>query len=98
MVKNKRNTHTDLYDLCSCYEPLEMPPEGTFDTFKEPEPTLENTSFYATEEDGKLYFYCGKTKIEVIEHFADNGKALNTLVEDVITYTAHKDVKSSRLN
>ncbi len=54
MVKNKRNTHTDLYDLCSCYEPLEMPPEGTFDTFKEPEPTLENTSFYAIEEDGKL--------------------------------------------
>ena len=78
MVKNKRNTRTDLYDLCSCYEPIELPPEGTFDTFKEPEPTLENTSFYATEEDGKLYFYCGKTKIEVIEHFADNGKALNT--------------------
>ena len=71
MVKNKRNTRTDLYDLCSCYEPIEMPPEGTFDTFKEPEPTLENTSFYATEEDGKLYFYCGKTKIEVIEHCAN---------------------------
>ena len=53
---------------------------------------------YYCPEDGKLYFYCGKTKIEVIEHFADNGKALNTLVEDVITYTAHKDVKSSRMN
>ena len=98
MVENKRNTHTDLYVLYSCYEPIEMPPEGTFDTFKEPEPTLENTSFYATEEDGKLYFYCGKTKIEVIEHFADNGKTLNTLVEDTITYAVHKDAKSSRLN
>lgn len=98
MVKNKRNTRTDLYDLCSCYEPMETPSADFVDEDREPEPTLENTSFYATDEDGKLNFYCGKTKIEVIEHFADNGKALGTLVEDVITYTAHKDVKSSLLN
>ena len=85
MVKNKRNTRSDIYDLCSCYEPLEMLPEGTFDTLKELEPTLENTSFYALEEDSKFNFYCSKTKIEVNEHFADNGKAPGTLVEDVIT-------------
>ena len=93
MAKSKKNFYIDD-DLCSCYEPIEILPDGMFD----PEPTLENTSFYAIDEDGELYFYCGKTKIKVIEHFADNGKELSTLIEDVITYASNADAKSSRLN
>lgn len=98
MRRTKRATDIDLYDLCSCYEPSEIPPAELFDEFHEPEPTLENTSVYVTEEDGTQYFYCGKTKIKVTEHFADNGKELDTLIEDVVSYAAGKDAKSSRLN
>ena len=61
-----------------------------FDPDYEPEPTLENTSFYAIEEDGCLYYYCGNTCIKVHEHFADQGKTMNDLLENVILYAAKK--------
>lgn len=41
-----------------------------------------------TVEDGKQYFVCGKTYIEISEHFAQDGKPLGDLIEDVILYTA----------
>lgn len=55
-----------------------------------PEPTLENTSYYVKEPDGTLYFYCGNTKIKMTEHFAENGKSVGTLLEDVIQYSANR--------
>ncbi|MBE6665787.1 MAG: hypothetical protein E7603_06175 [Ruminococcaceae bacterium] len=54
----------------------------------EPEPTLENTSFYVTEPDGTRYFYCGNTRIKVTEYFAEKGKTVSELVEDVVRYAA----------
>ena len=39
-------------------------------------------------EDGKQYFVCGKNYIEISEHFAQDGKPLGDLIEDVILYTA----------
>ena len=53
-----------------------------------PNPMIENISYYKTAQDGKLYFCSGKTRIEVVEHFADHGKTLGVLLEDVITHAA----------
>ena len=61
-----------------------------FDRDDEQEPTLEDISFYAIEEDGCLYHYCGKTRIKVHEHFADRGKSVSDLIENVILHTAKK--------
>ena len=43
-------------DLCSCFEPIfDPPPEQVAAwNFSEPEPTLENTSFYVTDPDGSV--------------------------------------------
>ena len=61
-------------------------------------PMIENISYYKTTQDGKLYFCSGKTRIEVVEHFADHGKTLGVLVEDVITHAAGANTGNIRLN
>lgn len=47
-----------------------------------------------TGEDGKQYFVCGKNYIEISEHFAQNGKPLSDLIEDVILYTADQRISA----
>ena len=61
-----------------------------FDLENEIKPAIENTSFYAVEEDGCLYHYCGKTRIKIHEHFPDHGKSVSELIENVILHTAKK--------
>lgn len=53
-------------------------------------PTLENTFFYAEEEDGCLYYYCGNTRIKVHEHFAQRSKPMSVMLENLILYSARK--------
>ena len=53
-------------------------------------PTPENTSFYADEEDGCLYYYCGNTRIKVHEHFAQRSKPMSVMLENLILYSARK--------
>jgi len=83
-----------LIDIFGCHEPMEVPPKEQEDEWRrmrgeyEPEPTLENTSFYVTEPDGTRYFYCGNTRIKVTEYFAEKGKTVSELVEDVVRYAA----------
>ena len=72
----------DAIDLCSCYEPICEPPVNLLEEWQDseyagPEPTLENTSYYVKEPDGTLYF-------------AENGKSVGTLLEDVIQYSANR--------
>ena len=55
---------------------------------REPQPTLDNTAFYAVDEDGETYFYCDGSRLKVSEHFADTGKPVAALIENVINYTA----------
>ena len=43
---------------------------------------------YATDEDGETYFYCGNSRVKVSEHFADTGKPVDSLIENVIGYAA----------
>ncbi len=89
MNKNHANIY-DHIDLCSCYEPFFTPPASQLDEYgfiaSEPEPTLDNTSFYVTEPDGTEYFYCGNTRIKVSEHFADTGVTVNNLIENVVRF------------
>ena len=76
-------------DLCSCYEPcFEPPAEQLAEWNGEPEPNLENTSFYATDSDGTEYFYCGGTRIKISERFTSQGKEMEHLMEDVIQFAA----------
>lgn len=91
-------------DLEACFDPIFEPPIDFWEECKKRQeaylaeqeaiweekqkPTLENTSFYVTEPDGTTYFYCGNTRIKVSEHFADEGKPIDTLIEDVIQYAA----------
>ena len=80
----------DPIDLCSCFEPIFDPPpeqEAAW-AFPELEPTLENTSFYATDPDGTEDFYCGKTRIKISERFTFQGKEMERLVEDAIQFAA----------
>jgi hypothetical protein len=43
------------------------------------------------------YFVIGNTRIRVTEHFADDGKTIDSLIEDVIRYTAGS-VKNTEKN
>ena len=58
--------------------------------YEGPPITLENSSVYAIEEDGLLYFYCGNTRIQVTDHFAENGKTMGELMEDFILREANR--------
>ena len=76
------------------YDKDYCPPEELMEEWRKwwweqsPEPTIENKSFYARDEDDRLYFYCGGSRFEVSEHFADNGKTVKELLGDMIRYTA----------
>lgn len=99
-LAREERTLDEMIDICSfidifgCHEPMEVPPKEQEDEWRrlrgeyEPEPTLENTSFYVTEPDGTRYFYCGNTRIKVTEYFAEKGKTVSELVEDVVRYAA----------
>ena len=87
-------------DICDCYEPMFYPPKEQEDEWRrmrgeyEPEPTLENTSFYVTEPDGTKYFYCGNTRTKVKEFFAPNGKTMDALIEKLVRFAAGSTVSA----
>ena len=43
---------------------------------------------YRYSKDGQLYFVHGNCRIKVKEHFHANGKPLDTLLEDLIKFSA----------
>ena len=88
-------------DICSCYEPTENPPKEQDDEWRrmrgeyEPEPTLENTSFYVTEPDGTKYFYCGNTRTKVTEFFSPNGQTMDDLILNLVRFAAGSTVSAN---
>lgn len=93
------NSNYELDIWSSCFNPIFSPPpevikewDHQFDDWDEPEPTLENTSVYFTE-DGANYLIVGKTIIPVSEHFAETGKTVNEVIEDVIRYAVKSQKK-----
>ncbi|MEE0109428.1 MAG: hypothetical protein UEP57_00850 [Oscillospiraceae bacterium] len=87
-------------DICSCYEPIFYPPKEQEDEWRrmrgeyEPEPTLENTSFYVTEPDGTKYFYCGNTRTKVTEFFSPNGQTMEDLILNLVRFAAGQTVSA----
>ena len=87
-------------DIFSCYEPTENPPKEQDDEWRrmrgeyEPEPTLENTSFYVTEPDGTKYFYCGNTRTKVTEFFSPNGQTMDELILNLVRFAARNSVSA----
>ena len=94
------NSDYELDVWSSCFNPIFSPPPEVIkewnhqfdDDWDEPEPTLENTSVYFTE-DGANYLIVGKTIIPVSEHFAESGKTVNEVIEDVIRYVVKSQKK-----
>ena len=93
------NSNYELDIWSSCFNLIFNPPPEVikewnlqFDDWDEPEPTLENTSVYFTE-DGANYLIVGKTMIPITEHFADSGKTVRDVIENVIHYAAKKQKK-----
>ena len=95
----------EIIEACSFididyYEPTFYPPKEQEDEWRrmrgeyEPEPTLENTSFYVTEPDGTKYFYCGNTRTRVSEFFSPNGKTMDALIENVVRSAAGKTMSA----
>ena len=52
------------------------------------ENNTDNSGTMLTAADGTQYFVMGKVSIRVSEHFEENGKPLNSLLEDVIQHAA----------
>ena len=50
--------------------------------------TRINSGTLLTDKDGTQYFVMGKVRIKVSEHFAQDGKPLDSLLEDVIQHAA----------
>lgn len=48
----------------------------------------EEKGFLLTTQDGTQYYIMGKVRIKVSEHFAEKGKSIDTLLEDVIQHMA----------
>lgn len=48
----------------------------------------ERSGTLLTDKDGTQYFVMGKVRIKVSEHFAQDGKSLDSLLEDVIQHAA----------
>ena len=48
----------------------------------------KNSGTLLTKKDGTQYSVMGKVRIKVSEHFAQDGKPLDSLLEDVIQHAA----------
>ena len=88
-----------LIDLCRVFDP----PQSFLDYCKKYWEDYYNAImsakpavpiFYAEDETGVLYFYHGKTRIRVREHFAGTGRSYGAIVEDAIRFSAKNDGKS----
>ncbi len=45
---------------------------------------------YRYSKSGELYFVHGNSQIKVTEHFPNNGKTMDTLLEDLILFSANQ--------
>ena len=105
-IAREERTLDEMIEICSfidifgCHEPMEIPPKEQEDEWRrkrgeyEPEPTLENTSFYVTEPDGTKYFYCGNTRTKVTEFFSPNGQTMDELILNLVRFAARNSVSA----
>lgn len=60
-------------------------------------PIIEKTPLLTTGPGNEQYFYCGNTRIKIREHFASEGKTLESLIENVIRYAAKNTISEDNL-
>ena len=86
-------------DLESCFDPVFEPPKSFLDMCKrywenyyaeimKSKPAVP--MFYAQGEDGTLYFYHGKSRIQVSEHFKPQGRTYGEIAAETIRYVAQE--------
>ena len=61
-----------------------------YDRDREKQFTDADKAFYGVDEEGQEYFYIGKTRIKVIEHFPDDGPSLCDVMERMILSDARE--------
>ena len=66
---------------CICEPSITFPPD-----IEEPEETPGNMSYYAVDEYGVKWFYCGNRRTKVIEHFSENGKPIDEMIRDSVRF------------
>ena len=92
-----------VFELCkafdheSYFDPVFDPPESFlqecrkyweafYERIMEAKPDVP--TFYAVDENNVVYFYHGKTRIRVSEHFPGSGKSYGEIAADTIRYVA----------
>ena len=86
-------------DIESCFDQIFDPPKSFLDACEcywenfyaevmKAKPAVP--MFYAQGEDGTLYFYHGKSRIRVSEHFKPQGRTYGEIAAETIRYVAQE--------
>lgn len=86
-------------DLENCFDPVFEPPKSFLEVRKcywenyyaeimKSKPAVP--MFYAQGEDGTLYFYHGKSRIRVSEHFKPQGRTYGEIAAEAIRYVTQE--------
>jgi len=96
----------DVIDLNTPFWDYEQPSKTTLREFqkywdqywkeREKQYTDMDKAFYAVDEEGQEYFYIGKNRIKITEHFPEKGKTMRELIEDLVLYAARQEERANK--
>lgn len=98
-MSNNNTEIIDCLDIEKCFDLIFDPPQSFLDDCKKYWDDFfekimlckpEVPTFYAIDENGVEYFYHGKNRIRVSEHFAEKGKTYGEITADTIRYVVRR--------